>query len=142
MEIASQQNDAAEGARAPRAEDRLRAILTGNAAFSGVSGVVALTMTRRVAAFLGIEAHALLFIVALGLVGFATLLVILRTRRVIRQTLIRVVSAADTVWVVATVVLLFGFPEVLSAAGSAVVTAIAVVVAGFAAAQMHALSWM
>jgi hypothetical protein len=115
---------------------RLRRVLRANAAFSATGGLGALGAVAPVDDLLGAGDRALVAVIGAGLFAFAV--VVFAIARSERRRLLRgaaVVSIADLVWVVATIVVVVVGD--LAATGVAVLVVVAVVVAGFAFQQLR-----
>ena len=94
----------------------LRRSLSTNAVFSMVSGLVAFVFATGLAELMHVE-PILLRIVGVGVLGFGlTILWIARAEKVDLR-LARLVILSDVLWVAATVFLIVGFPDVMSAGG-------------------------
>jgi hypothetical protein len=115
--------------------DRLRLVLQANAAFSFVSGVVALVAGSWVSEQLGIDHVLITRLLGAGLIVFAGDVVFVSRRPELKLlTESALVSIADFTWVAGTaVVLLTG---VLNTTGAVVATVIAVAVADFGTTQL------
>lgn len=114
---------------------RLRGVLRANAAFSAAGGLLAVVGFALIDDLVGANG-ALVAATGAGLISFAVAVLAvasLEPRRMLRGTAL--VSVADTVWAIATVVVVTTVD--LGATGVAVLTAIALVVAGFALAQVR-----
>lgn len=114
---------------------RLRGVLRANAAFSAVGGLVALVGFAPIDDLLGAGNRAVVAATGAGLVGFALVVLAvagLEPRRLVGGA--AAVSVADLTGVAATAVVVATVD--LDASGGALLTAVAVVVAGFAASQL------
>lgn len=117
----------------------LRSILRANASFATTTGLIALVATGPVARLLGIGEHRLVSATGAGLLLFAIALVLASGATVKRLRLAgRWISAADGLWVVASV-LLVGVGG-RSTTGNLVIAAIATIVGLFAALQLRAIN--
>jgi len=117
----------------------LRRALLGNTLFSGLSGVIAAVAAGPLAAFLGLSSPIILIILGLGLIGYAVGLYRMATRQPISRNDALFAVVADTVWVVASLVLLLiGWPP-FTTAGRWLVVIIADIVAVFAIVQFIGL---
>ncbi|MGJ3243892.1 MAG: SRPBCC family protein [Opitutales bacterium] len=132
-------NDKANGKREGARQAWLRTALTGNALFSAATGLLLLAVPHLLAEWLGISAGAWLRLLGLGLIGFALELGYQVTRRRLRPWRALLASAADGIWVLASLVLLLAFPQVLSEPGRLVVAGVAGIVAVMGACQMAGL---
>ena len=111
----------------------LRNALRGNAAFSTLCGLGSLVFATPLAAALGVPEPALLTSLGAQLLVFAAFLAWLASREVVRLGLALAVVAADVLWVVGTVPVVYAGP--LSSLGNGVAVAIAHVVGLFALLQ-------
>jgi hypothetical protein len=121
--------------RRATAVTRLRRVLTANAAFSLAGGFTALVAGSWVSAQLGIDHVVLTRLLGFGLVLFAA--DVLRISRLPEASLLgraALVSAADAMWVLATIVVLA--TGVLSTTGAIVAAAVGLVVADAGATQL------
>lgn len=115
----------------------LRELLKLNAAFSAVSGAIAVLAADGLARTLGIEADWIVRLVGVALLAYAVDLAItarLRPRQVLAFG--RIAAVADAAWVVATIGLVIA--GVFSAGGAVLMALVAVVVAAFAVTQWRA----
>lgn len=112
----------------------LKMALSGNAAFSGVSGLLLLFATDWVGSILGNVPELLLWIIGGGLLLFATDLVYrVRTSMTVGRVLYFIVN--DLLWVLGSIALIIVRPDALSSTGLWVVAGVACVVAVFSLAQ-------
>lgn len=116
---------------------QLRLILRTNAAFSLLSGVVAIVAAEPVSELLGVDVSWLVRLVGVGLVGFAGgVLLIARAAPGRLHASALLVSAADFGWVAATAVVIAG--GWLAGGGVAMLGVVALVVAAFGIEQLIA----
>ena len=113
--------------------------LLGNAVFSGVTGVSLLIGAVPLSRWLEIPTW-LTAAIGVGLLIFS-LAVSVVARRPSRLT-VRLVIAADLVWVAGVAIVILGFPQSMSTAGLWVLGLVTVVVAGFAVLQAAGLRRM
>jgi len=113
--------------------------LVANGVFSGSSGLVLVAATDTVGAWLGVTDSGILLVLGLGLLAFSAGLVLLSRSPRAGRPFIMAATASDGAWVLGSVVLLVGFPDLLTTAGEATVGAVAVVVAAFGIAQVVGL---
>lgn len=113
--------------------------LAANAAFSGLSGLILVVAADPVSGWIGLEGGGWLQAIGIGLLLFAAGLVLLVRGRDRPRGRVAAVTAADLGWVAGSVVLLVGFPDLLTPAGEWAVGAVAVAVAGLATAQILGL---
>lgn len=99
-----------------------------NATFSALCAVTLLLGSQQLAALLGRVDPLLLQIIGVGLILFAVELVCQIFRRRLSTLRALMVSIADMVWVLASVVLLVFWPGALSGSGAAIVALVAAVV--------------
>lgn len=116
--------------------DVLRAALRANATFSLICTVLLVPGARWLAPIVGLASAGPLVALGLGLLPFAAWLLWLARGPGLDAPSGRLVSTMDAGWVVGTLVLLVGWPDILNATGRSVAIAIAVVVATFAVWQM------
>jgi hypothetical protein len=117
----------------------LRAALLGNAAFSATSGLLLVTEAGVIAALLGSPPLWLVQAVGVGLLLFAALVAWTGTRVNIDPAAVVAVSAADSMWVLGSVIGLALGHAVVPSAGQAAIAAVAIAVGAFGAAQIWAL---
>lgn len=117
----------------------LRIALLGNALFSTASGLVMLIAPDRIAKLLGIEAHTIFMLIGAGLLLFAVDLTHQATRPRIRTWRALYASAADLLWVLASVAGLIVFADNLPLTGFWAITAVALLVLVFAAWQLFGI---
>ena len=107
-----------------------------NAGFSGLSGALLVVGASWLAPWLGIP----LWLTAglgVGLVVFAIAVALVARRP--RQSLVRLVIAADSAWVVGAIAVILGFPNAMSSAGLWTLGIVTLAVADFATFQMIGL---
>lgn len=115
----------------------LRTLLRANALFASATGLTAIALTGPIAELIGVGEHRLVSATGGGLLLFAVGLVIASgapTSKLIHAG--RLISLADALWVVGTVVLVASAD--LPASGNLVLGIIAAIVASFAILQMRA----
>jgi hypothetical protein len=123
-----------ESSEAERSRLLTRA-LAANAAFSGTTGLALLLASETLGTWLGIPDTRILLVLGPALLAFAAgLTALARSDRPVRP-LVLAATASDMAWVVASAVLLVGFPDLLTPAGNLAVAAVAVVVAALGSAQ-------
>lgn len=116
-------------------EGRLRAVLSVNAATSFATGAVGLAAAGWWSERLGVGSTTWTRVVSAGLILFAVdVLVVARARRRRLRVGAVAVSAADIVWVAATVVVIAA--GALNGVGVALATVVGLVVADFALLQL------
>ena len=123
-----------------RSKDLLRKALLGNAALSGLSGLVLIIASGAVAGLLGPDIPASL-VVAVGVVclGFAIAVAAIARPHEPEPLAAVVVTTLDVLWILGSVALLAGFSDRLSTAGFWLVLGQAVIVADFALLQAISL---
>jgi hypothetical protein len=114
----------------------LRLALIGNALFSAASGAAFVLAGGHIARLAGLPGGLPLQLVGIGLLPFAAYLFWLAERPEISAGQGRVISAMDAQWVLGTLVLLIGWPDLLNATGQALALAIAAVVSVFGIWQL------
>ncbi|MBE7382046.1 MAG: SRPBCC family protein [Leptolyngbya sp. SIO1E4] len=120
----------------------LRVALLANAAFSLMSAGFMVLKPGIVGEMLGIQAPLVLQGIGAALGVFAADLILQATRDRIAPWRALYASAADFVWVLATLGLLIGFPDALSGSGKVLVGAVALVVLGLGAWQLWAIDYV
>ena len=113
--------------------------LAGNAAFSGVSGVIMILFAQPIAAVIGAPAPWWLRLLGAGLVAFSAQLFMYVRKRSIPRSAAITIAGLDLCWVVASVALLLIYPGLLTSTGIIAVSATAVVVLVFFELQGYAL---
>lgn len=117
----------------------LRYTLRGNAAFSAISGVIAILAAAPLAAFMGLPAPLILVIIGVGLLPFAFLVYKVSTMAVIKPVFVKEILVMDLLWIGGSVaILLVGWPA-LTTNGRWLVAILADVVAVFALLQFVGL---
>ena len=116
-----------------RASNRLRTVLSVNAATSFAAGVLGLAATEQLVDELGLQSTGWTRLVAAGLVVFAVDVVLGARSRHLRTTAL-LTSVADVAWVVATVVVLSTVD--LTTPGQVVAVVMGVAVLDFALLQL------
>ena len=111
----------------------LRKALTGNAAFSVVSGVAILLANRWLVKFLGLPDNVSLALLGISLVVYALLLWLNAQKAKIKITGAWVAIVMDVVWVIGSYVLIVVVP--FSVGGKWVVALVAELVLAFAVLQ-------
>jgi hypothetical protein len=117
----------------------LRAALLANALFSMSCGVAMIVAPTRVGAWLGLDVPLALQIVGAGLLLFAADLIHQATRPRMSTWRALYASAADFLWVAASVAGLLLFVDVLSVSGLRVIGAVAALVFAFGVRQVWAI---
>lgn len=113
----------------------LRRALLGNAAFSGLSGLLFTLDARPIAKFLGLENPMILTIMGLVLLAYAPFLVWLANRKPIPRWLAWMVIELDVLWIIGSAVLIFTDLVPLTGPGKWAIAIVADVVAVFAIVQ-------
>lgn len=114
----------------------LRQAFTGNGLFSLCAALAFLLAADSLAAFVGLENRVPLLAVGVGLIPFGAMLLWLARSPGLSVRTGRVVIAMDVQWILATAVLLLGWPDLLNQSGRLIALAIAIAVAGFAVWQV------
>ena len=117
----------------------VRRVLSGNAIFSGMSGLLLAFASNPIASFLGIDTPLVVLILGIGLVGYAALIYTNVSRAEISRSFVLTAIIADSVWVVLSVILLVTGWVPFSTEGKWAVGIIAVIVDIFATVQF--LEW-
>lgn len=120
----------------------LRTVLHANAAFSLLSGITGIVAAGPLAAFMGIDAPAVLGGLGVVLILYAGWLLYQTAQETIDRRVVLTAIILDALWVVDSVaILLIGWPP-LTVAGKWTVAILALIVAGFAEAQYIGLRQM
>ncbi|HFE66030.1 MAG TPA: hypothetical protein ENJ93_02105 [Chloroflexi bacterium] len=110
----------------------LRYTLRSNAAFSAVSGVIAILAAAPIAAFMGLASPLILVVIGVGLLPFAFLVYKVSTMTAIKPLFVKEILVMDLLWIGGSVaILLVGWP-VLTTNGRWLVAILADIVAVFA----------
>ena len=118
------------------ADDSLiRTALGANGVFCAVSGASIAAFAAPLGDWIGVPTAALL-VVGVGLVPWGAMLWFFSRRDVVRKSEAWAALSGDELWVVATLILILGFPSALSSAGIRVVGVVGLVVAAFAIADI------
>ena len=118
----------------------LRRALLANAVFSTATGALALLSPDAVGAWIGLDAPAVLQTTGAQLLVFAALVAFVARRSRPQPLPVLLISAADLLWVVGTVVLLVGWSGLFSASGIALLVGVAAIVDTFAVLQLAGLA--
>jgi hypothetical protein len=113
----------------------LRTALRGNTLFSLVSGASFVIGAGVLSRFTGIEPAISFTIVGIGLILYAVFLWYVVAPQISDRRLVWLVIAADTLWVVGSIILLLADPLALTLAGKWAVGIVADLVATFAVLQ-------
>jgi hypothetical protein len=117
----------------------LRTALLSNALFSTLSGLTCIIFSPSVAALIGVGAPIIYQIIGVGLVAFACVVAWIGTREPINAFLAALISLADFLWVVGTLLLLVLAAGALHPAGIASLIAIAAIVLFFGIRQLQGI---
>lgn len=118
-------------------ERAVRKVLWGNALFSAVSGGICSVAFTDVSVFLGAESSLAVMLIGIGLLGYAAITVFYAQKRRLSWAFVLFAALADTTWVVLSTGLVTTNFVVLQSAGVWSVIVVALIVAGFAAAQIR-----
>lgn len=132
------------GTRADRPGDGgrlLAAVMSGNAAFSGLSGLALTVGSPWLAGWFEV-ASGPLAAVSVALIGFAAVLVWLVATPSRLRAGARLVVAADLMWILGAGIVIGLPPGALSPSGDVVLAGVTVVVAGLAAGQLVGMAKM
>lgn len=113
--------------------------LLGNASFSAVTGVSLVVGAAPLSRWLEVPTW-LTAAVGVGLLPFSLAVSVVARRPSLRT--VRLVIAADLVWVAGAAIVIAGFPQSMSTAGLWVLGLVTVAVAGFAVVQAVGLRHM
>lgn len=117
----------------------IRRILYGNAIFSGVSGLLFIVASRPIANFIGLDASLAMFVIGIGLAGYAVLIYMNASRAEISRSFVLFAIIGDSSWVLLSILLLVTGWVSFSMEGKWAVGIIAVIVDIFATLQF--LEW-
>lgn len=117
----------------------LKSALLSNAIFSAASGTVLLIFGQSIADLIGVGDPLLYQLVGIGLIGFASVVGWTGTRTPIKPSWAILISVADGLWVVGTVLLIFFAFGVLKPMGIVVLSAVAGMVAYFGVRQFQGI---
>lgn len=120
-------------------EKTLKTALISNAVFSTISGLVFIILGRTVADLIGIGAPIMYQIVGAGLLGFGGFTAWTGTRNPINTFIAALISVADLLWVVGTILLIALAFGLLNPAGIVALLIIAVIVLFFGLRQLHGI---
>ena len=124
---------------APANQTLIRRILSGNAIFSGVSGLLFILASNPIANFIGLDTSLPLLIIGIGLIGYAALIYTNASRTKISPSFVLIAIIGDSSWVLLSILLLVTGWVSFSMEGKWAVGIIAVVVDVFATLQF--LEW-
>jgi uncharacterized membrane protein YoaT (DUF817 family) len=110
----------------------LRYTLRGNAAFSAVSGVIAILAAAPIAAFMGLASPLILLVIGVGLLPFAFLVYKVSTMTAVNPLFVKEILVMDLLWIAGSIAILLGGWPVLTTNGRWLVAVLADVVAIFA----------
>jgi hypothetical protein len=113
----------------------LRTVLRGNTIFSLVSGLVFVIDAGPLSQFTGIAPTIIFTVVGIGLILYAIFLWRVAAPEMPDRRLVWSVIAADALWVLGSIILLFADPLVLTVGGKWAVGIVADIVATFAVLQ-------
>ena len=116
----------------------LRRSLLDNAVFSIVSGLLAVFFVTGLSELMDVTPSVLL-IVGVGVFGFGLAILWIARRETIDLRLALFVVLSDLMWVVAAVVLIIGFPDVMSTGGKWLLVAVSGVVGVLAGLQWQGI---
>ncbi len=122
-------------AAAPKSSAFLRRTLAANATFSALSGAAMIALAGPLDRFMGLGQSWLLIVIGVGLLGFAALIGLNARRPQMNRAEASLTVASDAAWVLGSVIVVFGFPDLLSTGGKLLVAVGAVAVADFALFQ-------
>ena len=113
----------------------IRPILYANAIFSGLSGLIFTLASKSLAEFLGVDAPLIILLLGLNLILFAGLLYYYGSRPSISRKFVLFAIVADSIWVLASLLLLLTNWVPFSVQGKWMIGIIAVIVDLFATLQ-------
>jgi hypothetical protein len=115
----------------------LRKALVGNALFSIFSALTILAFNHWLVRFLGLPEQVSLIVLALGLIGYAVMLLLNARRPSIKVSDAWIAVVMDAVWVLGSYALLFIVP--FSAGGKWLIVLLAEIVLAFAVLQIFGI---
>jgi len=121
-----------------RSDTLLRRSLLVNGVFSISTGLIAFLFADAISEFMSIEALVLRF-VGVAVLVFGLAVYWFSRHETIERGFALFTTVADLVWVVGSVVLLVGFPDLVSSGGSVLIAVVALFVLGFAVGQWAGL---
>ena len=104
----------------------LKKYLTINSLFSGVSGLAMLIFSSRLDAFFHLENQYVLPIIGGNLIVFSLFVWFVRQRHMDNKILIFLISGLDVLWVLGSLIIMFGGFANLSGNGNLVIGVVAV----------------
>lgn len=113
----------------------LRRALQGNAAFSGISGLILFLFSSYIAPFLGLKSATVLIALGLVLVMYAPILVFFSLKEPINRSFAITAVVLDVLWVFGSLIIIFSSWVPLSIAGKWVIGILADIVLIFAILQ-------
>jgi hypothetical protein len=114
----------------------IRRILYGNAIFSGMSGLLSIVASRPIANFIGLDASLAIFVIGIGLVGYAALIYMNASRAEISRSFVFAAFIGDSIWVLLSIILLITGWVPFSVEGNWAVGIIALIVDIFATLEL------
>ena len=118
----------------------LKTTLTVNALSSGATGILLIALAKTVATLFGVSATIPFIGTGIFLVAFAAYVLNTALQSPVNQKSVRMIIALDTIWVLASAVLIGVAFSTLSRLGILAITAVAVWVAGMAFLQSKGLT--
>ena len=113
----------------------IRPVLYANAIFSGLSGLFFSVASKAISTFLGLNAAPYVLALGIGLIAFADILYIYAKRPTISSNFVLFAIIADSIWVLASILLLLTNWIPFSTEGKWLVGIIAIIVDIFASLQ-------
>lgn len=117
-------------------ERKLRMVLTINAAFSGVSGVILLLASHYIATMMGIANGQVLKGIGLGLIVFGLTVLAAARRKTLSAKQVKSIIVQDWAWVIGSLLIIALQAWGLTNVGYWLIAIIAMIVADFAIFQM------
>lgn len=125
----------------------LRLALVANGLFSLLSGASCVLVPSAIAsivfaqptAVFGVSAATLVFELGIGLLAFAALVLWTSGQSLLHRGRVKLITALDVGWVLASAALLFAAPELWTSAGLTIIVIVATAVAAFAIEQTFGL---
>ncbi len=131
----SSSNPSAPRPARTRPDALLRRTLAINAIFSGLSGTTMIVLSGPLDRFMGLGLSWFLIVIGVGLLGFAGLIGLNLRRPQLKRAEAWFTTGSDLLWLAASAIIVFGFPDLLGTGGKWLVGLVAVAVADFALFQ-------
>lgn len=114
---------------------KLRKVLMGNAAFSGVSGLALSLFSQAIASWMGVAQSFILLAIGIGLILFSVSLIVAGRKKELNRKNIQFIIFQDWAWVFGSAVIIIFQLFNLTQLGYWLVADVAIIVAAFAVFQ-------